>query len=173
MKLNRKTLRKLIKEEIQRLNETQVELGFDHKFTYKALYQRALGYLKQNPNLSAASPEVKEVGEQLLRMLHNAVQKAGVHDEGRWSDDGSKWLTPDKDPVYQQNLVDQGELKIMRNALAYALGHTHSYSGRSSSFGDMIRVADPTGEKQRSGLRPDQVSDDYHDAIGRRYDAED
>ena len=68
----------------------------------------------------------------------------------------------------------QGKLKMVRNALASALpGHRHDYSGRSSYFGDMLRAADPTGEKQRSGLRPDQISDAYHDAIGRRYDDED
>ena len=68
----------------------------------------------------------------------------------------------------------QGKLKMVRNALARALpGHKYDYSGRSSSFSDMLRAADPTGEKQRSGLRPDQISDAYHDAIGRRYDDED
>ena len=60
---------------------------------------------------------------------------------------------------------------MVRNALANALpGHRHDYGGRSSYLSDMLRRADPTGEKQRSGLRPDQISDAYHDAIGRRYD---
>ena len=182
MKLNRRTLRKMILKEIKQITESQKLVGLPHKYTDLDLYHHALGFLKQNPDLRNASPDVQEKGEMLLRILHNAVQQAVKHSTHR---QGSQELMFSGDyDAYQASLGHettpeeteymrdvQGKLKMVRNALASALpGHSHDYSGRSSYFSDMLRAADPTGEKQRSGLRPDQVSDAYHDAIGRRYD---
>ena len=102
-------------------------------------------------------------------MLHNAVRDSVQNREDHVYDNQYNIIEPattDADTASMKQT--QGDLRIMRNALSSALGH-HKYSGRSEAFGDMIRRADPTGAKQRSGLRPDQVSDAYRDAIGDRY----
>lgn len=184
MKLNRKTLRKMILKEIKNITESQKEVGLPHKYTDMELYHHALNFLQSNPDLRNATPEARQKGNKLLRILHNAAQKAVQHQEYRQGDYGAfstgdveayeaslgKETTPEE-TAYMREV--QGKLKMARNALASALGRRHDYSGRSAAFGDMIRAADPTGEKQRSGLRPDQVSDAYHDAIGNRYDDND
>jgi hypothetical protein len=184
MKLNRKTLRKMILNEIKNINESQKEVGLPHMYTDLELYHHAFSFLRQNPDLENAPPEVRQKGNKLLKILHNAVQKAVQHQEYRQGDFGafrrgdvdaykaSKGKkTTQEETAYMREV--QGKLKMARNALASALGLRHKYSGRSEAFGDMIRAEDPTGEKQRSGLRPDQVSDAYHDAIGRRHDDND
>lgn len=181
MKLTNEQIRHLIREELQNVLESQKEVGLPHKYSDMDLYYHAFNFLQQNPDLANAPREVKQKGEKLLRILHNAVQQAVKHSTHRQGDMGVFMTDVD---AYQASMGHettpeetaqmremQGKLKMVRNALASALpGHRYDYSGRSSSFGDMLRRADPTGEKQRSGLRPDQISDEYHDAIGRRYD---
>jgi hypothetical protein len=185
MKLNRKKIRKMILKEIKQIVESQKLVGLPHRYTDLELYHHALGFLRQNPDLRNASPDVQEKGEMLLRILHNAVQQAVKHSTHSQGDIGL--MFSGDDDAYQASLGHettpeeteymrevQGKLKMVRNALASALpGHRYDYSGRGSSLRDMLRAADPTGEKQRSGLRPDQISDAYHDAIGRRYDDDD
>lgn len=178
MKLTNKQIRQLIREELQNVLESQKDVGLPHKYSDMDLYHHAFNFLKANPDLRKAPPEVQEKGEKLLRILHNASQKAVTHHSGNQKFDHTKMQvvgTPETSPEETAQMREmQGKLKMVRNALARALpGHKYDYSGRSSSFSDMLRRADPTGEKQRSGLRPDQISDDYHDAIGRRYDNED
>jgi len=172
MKLTKKKIRKLIRESIKNINESQKLVGLPHQYSNEELYQHAFNFLRQNPDLRNASPDVQEKGEMLLRILHNAVQKAVTYRDRNLYDDDYNVIEPyttDEDTAHMRDV--QGKLKMVRNALASALpGHRHDYSGRSSYFSDMLRRADPTGEKQRSGLRPDQISDAYHDAIGRRYD---
>jgi hypothetical protein len=180
MKLTNKQIRQLIREELENVLESQKDVGLPHKYTDMELYHHALNFLQSNPDLKSADPEVKHKGNKLLRILHNAAQKAVQHQEYRQGDFGAfstgdveayeaslgKETTPEE-TTYMREV--QGKLKMARNAMAHALGHRHDYSGRSAAFGDMIRAADPTGEKQRSGLRPDEISDQYHDAIGKRY----
>jgi hypothetical protein len=174
MKLNRRKLRKMILNEIKKITESQKLVGLPHQYTDLELYHHALNFLRQNPDLRNASPEIQQQGEMLLRILHNAVQKAVRHAEDYTDYSESHFGTyvpgtSAEDTEYMRDV--QGKLKMARNALASALpGHRHDYSGRGSALRDMLRAADPTGEKQRSGLRPDQVSDAYHSAIGRRYD---
>lgn len=175
MKLNRKTLRNLILKEIKQITESQKLAGLPHQYTDMELYQHALNFLRQNPDLRNASPDIQEKGEMLLRILHNAAQKAVSHAEDYVDRTDSHIYgvyVPGTTPEETEQMREvQGKLKMVRNALASALpGHSHDYSGRSSQLSDMLRRADPTGEKQKSGLRPDQISDAYHDAIGRRYD---
>ena len=174
----------MILREIKNINESQKEVGLPHKYTDLDLYHHALNFLQSNPDLRNASPEARQKGNKLLKILHNAAQKAVQHQEYRQGDFGAfstgdvdayeaslgKATTPEE-TAYMREV--QGKLKMARNALASALGLRHKYSGRSAGFGDMIRAEDPTGEKQRSGLRPDQVSDAYHDTIGRRHDDND
>jgi len=176
MKLNRKTLRKMILKEIKNITESQKEVGLPHKYTDMELYHHALNFLQSNPDLRNATPEARQKGNKLLRILHNAAQKAVQHAQSHRDYSESRYGTfvpgtSAEDTEYMRDV--QGKLKMARNALASALGLRHKYSGRSAGFGDMIRAADPTGEKQRSGLRPDQVSDIYHDTIGRRHDDND
>ena len=184
MKLNRETLRKMILNEIKQITESQKEVGLPHKYSDMELYNHALNFLQQHPDLQNATFEVQEKGENLLRILHNAAQKAVQHRTLRRGDRNmlhagdvegfiaSRGTETSAEETEQMREV-QGKLKMARNALADALGLSHNYGGRSSHFSDMLRAADPTGEKQRSGLRPDQISDAYHDAIGRRYDDKD
>ena len=178
MKLTNKQIKQLIREELQNVLESQKEVGLPHEYSDMELYYHAFDFLKANPDLRTAPPEVQQKGEKLLRILHNAVQQAVSHHSGNRKFDHEQGYvvgTPSTSPEETAQMREmQGKLKMVRNALASALpGHRHDYSGRSSYFSDMLRKADPTGEKQRSGLRPDQISDDYHDAIGRRYDDED
>ena len=174
MKLSRKKLRKMILNEIKQIAESQKLAGLPHQYTDLELYHHAFNFLRQNPDLRTASPEIKQQGEMLLTILHNAVQKAVQHAEPHTDYSESHWGefvpgTSAEDTEYMRDV--QGKLKMVRNALASSLpGHRHDYTGRGAALRDMLRRADPTGEKQRSGLRPDQISDAYHDAIGRRYD---
>ena len=176
MKLERKKIRKLIRESIKKnITESQHLAGLPHKYTDLELYHHTLRFLRQNPDLRNAPIEIQSQGEHLLRILHNAVQKAVRHAEDYVDRSDSHVYgvyVPGTTPEETEQMREvQGMLKMARNALASALpGHKHDYSGRGSALRDMLRAADPTGEKQRSGLRPDQVSDAYHSAIGRRYD---
>ena len=91
MKLNRKKLRKMILSEIKKITESQKLVGLPHQYSDLDLYHHALSFLKQNPDLRNASPEVQEKGEMLLRILHNASQKAVQHRERGLYDEETVW----------------------------------------------------------------------------------
>ena len=48
MKLNRKTLRKMILNEIKNITESQKEVGLPHIYTDLELYHHALNFLQSN-----------------------------------------------------------------------------------------------------------------------------
>ena len=165
MKLTNKQIRQLIREELQNVLESQKEVGLPHEYSDMELYHHAFNFLKANPDLRTAAPEVKEKGEKLLRILHNAVQQAVKHSTYRQGD--MKAFMTDVD-AYQASLGKQtspeetaqmkemqGKLKMVRNALANALpGHKHDYSGGSGNRAAMsarMRELDPTGSRQRYG----------------------
>ena len=80
MKITRKQLRKLIKEEVKRLDETQVALGLSHNFSNEELYQHTLNFISQNPTLQPGTVEY-EKAEGLLSILSNRVVQVVKYDE--------------------------------------------------------------------------------------------
>ena len=63
MKLNRKKLRRLIVEEIQRLNEMQVDLGLPHEYDYDTLYRFVLNFIRNNQPLVSGTPEYEKASD--------------------------------------------------------------------------------------------------------------
>lgn len=169
MKLTNKQIRQLIREELQNVLESQKDVGLPHRYTDMDLYMHAFNFLRGNPNLRTAPPEVREKGEKLLTILHNATQQAVKHSTHRkgsheafvsgdvdaYKASMGKATTPEET---EQMKEMQGKLKMMRNGLASALGMRWKYSGGSgnrAAMSDRMRELDPTGAKQKSGrFRP-------------------
>ena len=167
MKLTNKQIRQLIREELQNVLESQKEVGLPHKYSDMELYMHAFNFLRDNPNLRTAGPELREKGEKLLTILHNATQQAVKHSTHRQGNIHALMRGDITDEEYQTSLGHsttpeeteqmremQGKLRMMRNGLANALGLTWKYSGGAgdrSAMSARMRELDPTGAKQRSG----------------------
>ncbi len=112
------------------------------------------------------NPELKKKGDMLLSIVHNAAAKAVQNRAEPKYDDDYNLIEPETSPEETAVMKDdQTMLKLARNALAKAMGHKYRYGGRSSSIGDMMRDADPTGAKQRAGMQPRDISQKYADTL--------
>ena len=165
MKLTNKQIRQLIREELQNVLESQKEVGLPHKYTNEELYHHALNFLKGNPNLRTAPPELREKGEKLLTILHNATQQAvkhSTHRQGSYKafvsgdvDAYKASMGHETTPEETEQMREmQGKLRMMRNGLASALGQSWKYSGGGGDRAAMsarMRELDPTGVKQKFG----------------------
>lgn len=138
MKLNKKKLRKLIIEELKRLNEMQTGLGLPHEYDYDTLYRFVLNFIRNNQPISFGTPEY-EKAEKLLNMLNNAVRDSVVHAEP-YSPKGTYDYVPGTDPADLAAMKDvQGKLKMVRRALKDSMGKSNrrydSYKhGRREGF---------------------------------------
>lgn len=192
MKLSRKKLRKMILQEIKNITESQKLVGLPHQYTDIDLYHHTLKFLQQNPDLRNAPPEIQEKGEMLLRILHNAVQQAVKHQEYRQGDYGAlhsgdmdayeasmgRQTTPEETAEMRDV---QGQLKMVRNALAQSLpGHRHDYTGGSfnrAAISDKMRQLAQSGQLKR-GMQPSDVPElrknmPAYQPGGRFYDPDD
>jgi hypothetical protein len=196
MKLNRKALRKMILKEIKLMTETQKSVGLPHKYSNMELVKHTMNFIqemsiKHGKVIPYGSPDYKR-GELLLTIVHNATQQAVQHSTHR---QGSyeAFVSGDVD-AYQASLghetspeetefmrQEQGDLKMVRNALANLLGMDWKYSGGRGreDLAQRMRELDPTGAKQKFGrFRP---SDDpelrknmpEYQPGGRFYDPDD
>ena len=111
MKITRKQLRKLIKEEVKRLDETQVALGLSHNFSNEELYQHTLNFISQNPMLQPGTAEY-EKAEVLLSILSNRVVQVVKYDE---------YSTTNDEMAHMREM--QGRLKMAKRALMQAMGN--------------------------------------------------
>ena len=136
MKLTTELLKKLIKEELQKVNEMQVELGLSHKFTNQELYEFVKSFIMKNPTLRHDTTKHYEA-DQILKILANAIRNAVRHRQGRM--DGDEWIpgtTPEDTEHMRQ---EQGKLKMIEAALLQAMGRSTGKSwrrGRSEDFRD-------------------------------------
>jgi len=169
MKLNRKTLRKMILKEIKLMTETQKSVGLPHKYSNMELVKHTMNFIqemsaKHGKEIPYGSPDY-EKGEFLLTIVHNATQKAVQHSTHRrgnlhavMSGDISyeeyeaslgHETSPEETEFMRQ---EQGDLKMVRNALANLLGLDWKYSGggRREALAQRMRELDPTGARQRS-----------------------
>jgi hypothetical protein len=142
MKLTRSKLRRLIKEEVSRLVEMQVELGLPHEFSNEVLYQHVMNWISSNPGpIDYHSPE-QEQAKSLLNILSNRIRELGVYHPDHHSFDYETYestLTPGK--TEEQKIQDkemQGKLKMARYALARHI-ESAKYSGLSSARKDHYR----------------------------------
>ena len=137
MKLTRSNLRRLIKEEVSRLIETQVALGLPHKFSNEALYQHVMSYISstQGVSFSYQSKEYNEAN-MLLKILSNRISKLGVYHPDHYSFDHDSYettYTPGKtEEQKEQDNEMQGKLKLARYALARHIGD-YRFSGLSQA----------------------------------------
>jgi len=168
MKLNRKTLRKMILKEIKTITESQKSVGLPHKYSNRELVMHTMNFIqemstKHGNRISIKHPDY-EKGEFLLKIVHNATQQAVKHSTHR---QGSyeAFVSGDVD-AYQASLghetspeetefmrQEQGDLKMVRGALAglLGLGHLYSGGGRREALAQRMRELDPTGAKQKFG----------------------
>ena len=196
MKLNRKALRKMILKEIKNITESQKSVGLPHKYSNMELVRHTMNFIQEMSNkhgkvIPYGSPDY-EKGDFLLTIVHNATQQAVKNQEYRTGDYGmlhrgdtegfiaskGKETTPEETEFMRQ---EQGDLKMVRNALANLLGKDWEYSGRGrrEDLAQRMRELDPTGAKQKFGrFRP---SDDpelrknmpEYQPGGRFYDPDD
>ena len=124
MKLTRSKLRRLIKEEISRLVETQVALGLPHEFSNEVLYQHVMNYISstQGASFDYMSKEYDEA-KMLLKILSNRIKELGVYHTSM----------PD-----EQDEETKNKLMMARYALARHSGD-YRFSGMSRSRKDHYR----------------------------------
>ena len=149
MKITRKQLRKLIKEEVKRLDETQVALGLSHNFSNEELYQHTLNFISQNPILQPGTVEY-EKAEGLLSILSNRVVQVVKYDE---------YSTTNDEMAHMREM--QGRLKMAKRALMQAMGkrmpdaRLQSWrQGRRDDFRRQSEEFDEKGVSRYSSERP-------------------
>lgn len=137
MKLSKSKLRRLIKEEVFRLVETQVGLGLPHKFSDEDLYYHVMSYISKTQGVSFdyLSKEYNDAN-MLLRILSNRISKLGVYHPDHYSFDHDSYettYTPGKtEEQKEQDYETQGKLKLARYALARHIGD-YRFTGLSQS----------------------------------------
>lgn len=169
MKLNRKALRKMILKEFKLMTETQKSVGLPHKYSNMELVRHTMDFIqemsaKHGREIKVSHPDY-EKGDFLLKIVHNATQQAikhSTHRQGNLHAVINGRITADE---YQASLghetspeetefmrQEQGDLKMVRNALADLLGLDYLYSGgtRREALAQRMRELDPTGSRQRS-----------------------
>ena len=167
MKLNRKTLRKMILKEIKTITESQKSVGLPHKYSNRELVIHTMNFIqdmstKHGDRISIKHPDY-EKGEFLLKIVHNATQQAvkhSTHKQGNFHALYNREISPEE---YQASLghettpeetefmrQEQGDLKMVRSALADLLGLDYLYSGggRREALAQRMRELDPTGSRQ-------------------------
>lgn len=166
MKLTNKQIRQLIREELQNVLESQKSVGLPHKYSNMELVRHTMNFIQEMSNkhgreIPYGSADY-EKGELLLTIVHNATQQAVKNQEYRTGDYGmlhrgdtegfiaskGKETTPEETEFMRQ---EQGDLKMVRNALANLLGMDWKYSGRGrrEDLARRMRELDPTGARQR------------------------
>lgn len=196
MKLTNKQIRQLIREELQNVLESQKSVGLPHKYSNIELVRHTMNFIqemstKHGREIPYGSADY-EKGELLLTIVHNATQQAVKHSTHRqgsykafvsgdvdaYKASLGKATTPEETEYMRQ---EQGDLKMVRNALANLLGMDWKYSGGRGreDLAQRMRELDPTGAKQKFGrFRP---SDDpelrknmpEYQPGGRFYDPDD
>jgi hypothetical protein len=125
MKLTRNKLRRLIKEEVQKIiteSEMQRMLGLGHEFSNSELYYAAMNMIRRNPDLSGYTGE----GEMLEKVIRNRMVKEQIG----------------------MGHPDYENFSMILNVLDNNRGRRASYR---RGIEDEMREADPTGREQRSG----------------------
>lgn len=166
MKLTNKQIRRLIREELQNVLESQKSVGLPHKYSNMELVRHTMNFIqdmsaKHGKVIPYGTPDY-EKGDFLLTIVHNATQQAVKHSTHRQGDFHA-FSTGDVD-AYQASLghkttpeetefmrQEQGDLKMVRNALANLLGMRWKYSGggRREALAQRMRELDPTGARQK------------------------
>tara|TARA_A100001011_G_scaffold397051_1_gene496844 strand:- start:57 stop:620 length:564 start_codon:yes stop_codon:yes gene_type:complete len=181
MKLNRKTLRRLIKEELGRIAESQKMVGLPHQYDYEELYRHAMRFLSENPIIDInADPDLYEKADLLLRILHNAVIGSVKHREGYLASGTYDYTPGTTDEEFEYMKDVQGKLKMARRALADTMGLKHRYRGGGGgreAISDKMRSLAQSGQLQR-GQQPSDVPElrknmPAYQPGGRFYDPDD
>jgi len=131
MKINRKLIRKLIKEEYKRvLFESQQEIGLSHKFSDQELYMTAMNfinYLVQTymGRVYNISDDDTNKANKFITILNNRIQKAVRYDQGTSGGYGTEGWIPGREPTSDGDIEfmrgQQGKLKMVRNLLLQTL----------------------------------------------------
>ena len=198
MKLNRKTLRRMILKEIKLMTETQKSVGLPHEYDAKQLYHHVLRFISEHPNLRTSGsddPATYEKARLLQRILDNAVRDAVQHSTYRRGDihgvmsgdisheEYEKSIGHNTTPEETEAMLDdQDLLKLARRALDDALtgGWNRYRTGRgpgSSAISDKMRSLAQSGQL-KPGMIPSDVPElrrnmPAYQPGGRHYDPDD
>lgn len=184
MKLNRKTLRRMILNEIKIITESQAIAGLPHEYDEKTLYNHVLNFIRNHPNLKTDirnDPALREKADMLMSIVNNAVR-----DSVRYREDsivaGTYDYVPGTSPEELEDMyVNQDMLKLARRALGDAMGSRKHYrTGRgpaTSSISDKMRQLAQSGQL-KPGMQPSDVPElrknmPSYQPGGRFYDPDD
>ena len=158
MKLNRRSLRKMILKEFKLMTESQKSVGLPHVYSNMELVRHTKNFMqemsaKYGKVIPYSTPDYKK-GEFLLKIVHNATQQAVKNRENHLYDDEYNIIEPfttDEETEYMRQ--EQGDLRMVRNALANLLGMSWKYSGggRREDLSQRMRELDPHGKRQKFG----------------------
>jgi len=186
MKLTTETIRMMIREELQKITESQKKLGLPHKYTPRQLYDHVMGFIKMHPNLKLElmyDEELREKAEGLLTILNNAVRDSVQYDEGDYTThkhiEGIPWRDATTPEETEAMLKNQDMLKLARSALGSVLGQDYRIGRgpRTSHISDVMRDLAKSG-KLKPGMHPSDVPElrrnmPSYQKGGRFYDSND
>lgn len=165
MKLTTEIIRKMIREELQEITESQKKLGLPHKYSHRELYNHVMGFMKMHPNLKLElmyDEDLREKAEGLIAILNNAVRDSVQYDQGNYRGwkaiEGEPWRDPTSPEETESMLKDQDMLKLARSALGSALGQDYRIGRgpRTSHISDVMRDLAKSG-KLKPGMDPSDV----------------
>tara|TARA_R110000824_G_scaffold104263_1_gene247493 strand:+ start:53 stop:493 length:441 start_codon:yes stop_codon:yes gene_type:complete len=132
MKLTTRLLKKIIKEEYDKVVENQEEFGLSHNFSDKDLIKATEEFSKNY------TPEDKKKGMRLLKTLTRRIQKAVSHETGtRWDVDEPK--DPTSDEETKDMKTKQKKLKAAKEKLLKTLGQYWSYKSNKERMAAISR----------------------------------
>ena len=166
MKLTTQQLKRIIKEELQSVLETQKSMGLNQRYSPDDLIVRVKEFIETYTSADEGTrQELEEEGRFLLKMLENAVRNVVKHREDDLYDDDYNLIAHATTPEETAEMkAIQANLKDVRNDLAIAMDLRWKYR-RDTSRSDAMRDADPTGKLQKAGAQPSDISQRYADTL--------
>ena len=164
MKLTTERIKKIIQEELQKLlteSRLQKILGLSHIFTAEDLITSMEQWVENNVDKTSRGNyyydkeegirKVFSDGDGIGRLFLNALNNQAI---GKKAHDAETFGTEEdgRTDLYQRYV----KMKKLIDS-AYKFG---------SGLSDMMRKADPTGEKQKSGMSARSASSIYSQAVG-------
>lgn len=167
MKISKNTIKEMIREELMMI-ESQVKIGLPHKFTNQELIDFVEDYIASERN--EEDPEEIAKATLLMKILTSRYFTAANRKKEFRYDKQKNVLPPTTDAEFEEMKKERNKLYDLRRKLArnsIQRSGVNPMSGGNQYFSTWLRQADPTGELQRSGKRPDEISDVYRASLYR------